>query len=213
MKVSFSVFNQPNSIQSVEEELDLFRTTMRSGVWAIARTKPGLDFTMASQLNYVNDKLGKIGVDDTKLIYYGIQFMLDRITNGDIDIIANAQKETLPINTADTLTRYNVGSSWIYYDTNANVLLAALGKLFRLNNCKVAVDHDELLGFVILMAYVLNESDEFINFVSSHKLVEASSDLNIYWTLRYNKLKKTETVNGIEELEEEKQETVVVLCE
>ena len=197
MKVSFSVFNQPNSIQSVEEELDLFRTTMRSGVWAIARTKPGLDFTMASQLNYVNDKLGKIGVDDTKLIYYGIQFMLDRITNGDIDIIANAQKQTLPINTADTLTRYNVGSSWIYYDTNANVLLAALGKLFRLNNCKVAVDHDELLGFVILMAYVLNESDEFINFVSSHKLVEASSDLNIYWTLRYNKLKKTETVNGI----------------
>ena len=197
MKVSFSVFNQPNSIQSVEEELDLFRTTMRSGVWAIARTKPGLDFTMASQLNYVNDKLGKIGVDDTKLIYYGIQFMLDRITNGDIDIIANAQKETLPINTADTLTRYNVGSSWIYYDTNANVLLAALGKLFRLNNCKVAVDHDELLGFIILMAYVINESDEFIEFVSSHKLVEASSDLNIYWTLRYNKLKKTETVNGI----------------
>ena len=197
MKVSFSVFNQPNSIQSVEEELDLFRTTMRSGVWAIARTKPGLDFYTASQLNYVNDKLGKIGVDDTKLIYYGIQFMLDRIANGDIDSIATAQKETPPINTADTLTRYNVGSSWLYYDTNANVFLAALGKLFRLNNCKVAVDHDELLGFVILMAYVLNESDEFINFVSSHKLVEASSDLNIYWTLRYNKLKKTETVNGI----------------
>ena len=47
------------------------------------------------------------------------------------------------------------------------------------------------------MAYVLNESDEFINFVSSHKLVEVSSDLHIYWTLRYNKLKKTETVNGI----------------
>lgn len=196
MKVSFNVFNQPNSIQSVEEELDSFRTTIRSGIWAIARTKPGLDFTMASQLNYVNDKLGKIGVDDTKLIYYGIQFMLDRIMNGDIDIIANAQKQTLPINTA-ALTRYNVGSSWIYYDTNANVLLSALGKLFRLNNCEVAVDHDELLGFDILMAYVLNESDEFINFVSSHKLVEASSDLNIYWTLRYNKLKKAEVVNGI----------------
>ena len=196
MKVSFNVLNQPNSIQSVEEELDSFRTTIRSGIWAIARTKPGLDFTMASQLNYVNDKLGKIGVDDTKLIYYGIQFMLDRIMNGDIDIIANAQKQTLPINTA-ALTRYNVGSSWIYYDTNANVLLSALGKLFRLNNCEVAVDHDELLGFDILMAYVLNESDEFINFVSSHKLVEASSDLNIYWTLRYNKLKKAEVVNGI----------------
>lgn len=88
------------------------------------------------------------------------------------------------------MTRLTTGSSWIYYDTNANVLLAALGKLFRLNNCEVAVDHDELLGFIILMAYVLNESDEFIDFVSSHKLVEASSDLNIYWTLRYNKLKK-----------------------
>ena len=197
MKVSFSVFNQPNSIQSVEEELDLFRTTMRSGIWAIARTKPGLDFSMASQLNYVNEKLSKIGADDTKLVYYGIQFMLDRIMNGDIDIITNAQKKTLPINTADMLTKYTTGSSWIYYDTNANVLLAALGKLFRLNNCEVAVDHDELLGFVILMAYVINESDEFIEFVSSHKLVEVSSDLNIYWTLRYNKLKKTEVVNGI----------------
>lgn len=197
MKVSFSVFNQPNSIQSVEEELDLFRTTMRSGVWAIARTKPGLYFSMASKLNYVNDKLSKIGVDDTKLVYYGIQFMLDRIMNGDIDIIANTQKKALPINTADMLTKYTTGSSWIYYDTNANVLLAALGKLFRLNNCDVAVDHDELLGFVILMAYVINESDEFIEFVSSHKLVEASSDLNIYWTLRYNKLKKTEVINGI----------------
>ena len=170
---------------------------MRSGIWAIARTKPGLDFSMASQLNYVNEKLSKIGVDDTKLVYYGIQFMLDRIMNGDIDIITNAQKKTLPINTADMLTKYTTGSSWIYYDTNANVLLAALGKLFRLNNCEVAVDHDELLGFVILMAYVINESDEFIEFVSSHKLVEVSSDLNIYWTLRYNKLKKTEVVNGI----------------
>lgn len=197
MKVSFGVFNQPNTIQSVEEELDLFRTTMRSGIWAIARTRPGLDFTMASQLNYVIEKLGKIGVDDTKLVYYGIQFMLDRIVNGDIDIITNTQKKTLPINTADMMTRFTTGSSWIYYDTNANVLLAALGKLFRLNNCKVAVDHDELLGFIILMAYVLNESDEFINFVSSHKLVEASSDLNIYWTLRYKKLKKSESVNDI----------------
>ena len=113
MKVSFNVFNQPNSIQSVEEELDSFRTTMRSGIWAIARTKPGLDFYTASQLNYVNDKLGKIGVDDTKLVYYGIQFMLDRIMNGDIDIIANTQKKALPINTADMLTRFTAGSSWI----------------------------------------------------------------------------------------------------
>lgn len=195
MKVSFSVFNQPNSIQSVEEELDLFRTTMRTGIWAIARTRPGLDFSMASQLNYVIDKLGKNGVDDTKLVYYGIHFMLDRIVNGDIDIIANTQKKTLPFNTAD-MTRYNTGSSWIYYDTPANVLLASLGKLFRINN-SVADDHDELLGFIIMMAYVLNESDEFIDYVSSHKLVEESSDLNIYWTLRYNKLKKTEVVNGI----------------
>lgn len=196
MKVSFSVFNQPNSIQPVEEELDLFRTTMRTGIWAIARTRPGLDFSMASQLNYVIDKLGKNGVDDTKLVYYGIHFMLDRIVNGDIDIITNTQKKTLPFNTADMLTRYNTGSSWIYYDTPANVLLASLGKLFRINN-SVANDHDELLGFIIMMAYVLNESDEFIDFVSSHKLVEESSDLNIYWTLRYNKLKKTEVVNGI----------------
>ena len=196
MKVSFSVFNQPNSIQSVEEELDLFRTTMRTGIWAIARTRPGLDFSMASQLNYVIEKLGKNGVDDTKLVYYGIHFMLDRIVNGDIDIITNTQKKTLSFNTADMLTRYNTGSSWIYYDTPANVLLVALGKLFRINN-SVADDHDELLGFNIMMAYVLNESDEFIDYVSSHKLVEESSDLNIYWTLRYNKLKKTEVVNGI----------------
>lgn len=196
MKVSFSVFNQPSSIQPVEEELDLFRATMRTGIWAIARTRPGLDFSMASQLNYVIDKLGKNGVDDTKLVYYGIHFMLDRIVNGDIDIITNTQKKTLPFNTADMLTRYNTGSSWIYYDTPANVLLASLGKLFRINN-SVADDHDELLGFIIMMAYVLNESDEFIEYVSSHKLVEESSDLNIYWTLRYNKLKKTEVVNGI----------------
>lgn len=197
MKVSFGVFNQPNTIQSVEEELDLFRTVMRSGIWAIARTKPGMDSSMAFQLNYVIDKLNKNGVDDTKLVCYGIQFMLDRIINGDIDIITNVQKKTLPFNTADMMTRLNAGSSWIYYDSSANALLASLGKLFRNNNCKIAIDHDELLGFIIMMAYILNESDEFINFVSSHKLVETSSDLNIYWTLRYKKLKKSESVNGI----------------
>lgn len=197
MKVSFGVFNQPNTIQSVENELDLFRTVMRSGIWAIARTKPGMDSSMAFQLNYVIDKLNKNGVDDTKLVCYGIQFMLDRIINGDIDIITNAQKKTLPFNTADMMTRLNAGSSWIYYDSSANALLTSLGKLFRNNNCKIAIDHDELLGFIIMMAYILNESDEFINFVSSHKLVEASSDLNIYWTLRYKKLKKSESVNDI----------------
>lgn len=195
MKVSFGVFN-PSST-SIEEELDSFRTALRSCIWTIAKTKPGLDFSMTSQLNYVIDKLGKNGVDETKLVYYGIQFMLDQIINGDVNIITNAQKMMLPFNTADMFTKLNTGNSWLYYDSDANVLLASLGKLFRVNNSNVAIDHDELLGFIIMMAYVINKSDEFINFVSSHKLIEVSSVLNIYWTLRYKKLKKEESVNGI----------------
>lgn len=197
MKVSFGVFNNSNSIQSIEKELDSFRTDYHGLMWAIAGTKPGLDYSMAAQLKYVIDKLGKNGADETKLVYYGINFMLDRITQGDIDIITNAQKMTLPFNTATMLTNLSAGSSWVYYDTHANSLLASLGKLFRVNDTKVAIGHDELLGFIIMMGYVLNESDEFIEFVSSHKLVEVSSDLNIYWTLRYKKLEKEKFVKDI----------------
>lgn len=197
MKVSFGVFNNSNSIQSIEKELDSFRTDCHGLMWAIARTKPGLDYSMAAQLKYVIDKLGKNGADETKLVYYGINFMLDRITQGDIDTITNAQKMALPFNTATMLTNLTAGSSWVYYDTSANSLLASLGKLFRVNGTKVAIDHDELLGFIIMMAYALNESDEFIEFVSSHKLVEVSSDLNIYWTLRYKKLEKEKFVKDI----------------
>ena len=196
MKVSFGVFNS-NSIQPIEKELDSFRTDFHGLMWGIARTKPGLDYSMAAQLKYVIDKLGKNGADETKLVYYGINFMLDRITQGDIDIITNTQKMTLPFNTAAMLTNLNAGSLWLYYDTSANSLLASLGKLFRVNDTKVAVDHDELLGFIIMMAYVINESDEFIEFVSSHKLVEVSSDLNIYWTLRYKKLEKEKFAKDI----------------
>ena len=196
MKVSFGVFNS-NSIQPIEKELDSFRTDFHGLMWGIARSKPGLDYSMAAQLKYVIDKLGKNGADETKLVYYGINFMLDRITQGDIDIITNTQKMTLPFNTAAMLTNLNAGSLWLYYDTSANSLLVSLGKLFRVNDTKVAVDHDELLGFIIMMAYVINESDEFIEFVSSHKLVEVSSDLNIYWTLRYKKLEKEKFAKDI----------------
>lgn len=196
MKVSFGVFNS-NSIQPIEKELDSFRTDFHGLMWAIARTKHGLDYSMAAQFKYVIDKLNKNGADETKLVYYGIDFMLDRITQGDIDIITNAQTMTLPFNTATMLTNLNSGSSWVYYDTHANSLLASLGKLFRINGTKVAIGHDELLGFIIMMGYVLNESDEFIEFVSSHKLVEVSSDLNIYWTLRYKKLEKEKFAKDI----------------
>ena len=55
MKVSFGVFNS-SSIQSVEKELDSFRTDLHGLMWAIARTKTGLDYSMASQLKYVIDK-------------------------------------------------------------------------------------------------------------------------------------------------------------
>lgn len=188
MKISVNVFD-PN-IKPIEEIIDSYRTDSQA-YWVMTKDKLGLPMASDFQFRYVVSELEKNSINKYELAYYGICFMLDRISKGDIDVIADIQKLSASFNTIiicginDTAL---VKEESFVYGTGVDALLASLGKLLRLNNCTIKCN-DSILGSSILVGYILNESDEFIKYVLSHKMEKVSFDLNIYWSLRFNKIK------------------------
>lgn len=188
MKVKFNVFNPDIDL---EEEITTYFNRVTAANFKFSCEHFFWSFSVVSQYNYLVNELNKHGVDKTKLVYYGLRFMYERISTGDIDPILDVQKLPAPFDfTHSSELKAVCGTNVdILYDYDTQFLLESLGKGFNISSKKDSASNFQL-GINVLMSYIINESAEFIDYVCSHKMAEFSYDLNIYWSLRYNKLKE-----------------------
>lgn len=188
MKVKFDVFNPDINL---EEEITTYFNRISIANFKFSCEHFFWSFSVVSQYNYLVNELNKHGVDKTKLVYYGLRFMYERISAGDIDAILDVQKLPAPFDfTHSREFKAVCGTNVdILYDYDTQFLLESLGKEFNITSSKKDSINNFHLGINVLMSYIINESAEFIDYVCSHKMVEFSHDLNIYWSLRYNKVK------------------------
>lgn len=188
MKVKFNVFNPDIDL---EEEITTYFNRVTAANFKFSCEHFFWSFSVVSQYNYLVNELNKHGVDKTKLVYYGLRFMYERISTGDIDPILDVQKLPAPFDfTHSSELKAVCGTNVdILYDYDTQFLLESLGKGFNISSKKDSASNFQL-GINVLLSYIINESAEFIDYVCSHKMAEFSYDLNIYWSLRYNKLKE-----------------------
>lgn len=195
MKVTFNIFDSNTDI-NLEQEMDTFRLNALSNLWTFSFNDPVLNYSAVSKFNHIMDEMKRNNVDKTKFVYYAIRFMFDRISShNDISHITNAVQEVTSLSNITLLNKSNGTKVVFYSESNSVSLLKSLGVFFKkVNNNRINAD-DTTAGVYVLIAYAIDNPDEFIKFVKSCKLTYVSTNLNIYWSLRFKKLKQNCTID------------------
>lgn len=186
MRVNFSVFNCSNNFD-IEQEIDNYRAITQNGILKFGKEQQFFSYSEVSQLNYVFNELKKNGVDKTKFMHYAIRFAYDRFLHDDIDGVIHMQK--LYSEPFDDIKKSFGTIVEIFTDNNTTALLQSLGKSLRTGNMQQKYP-DYQFGFEIVFYYVFKETDKFIEFINSNKLMHLNANLNIYWSLRFKKIKE-----------------------
>lgn len=183
------------SQNELSKALNDFRNDMYSDKWggieyANIKVRPDI----FSIFNYINITFRNLKVDSSKLFYYGILFMFDKMKKGEIDEISLVQtSDNNHFENTDSKLLGSTGNESknldIEVDNKTEILLADIGNLIRLKNAKIKYNSVDL-GTIVILNYIINCNSEFIEFVKNHKLVESSIDMTIYQMLRWKKLKK-----------------------